>query len=78
MKLVSTVVSLAQTFEMRTVAEGVETVDQMAALRAANCDEAQGYLLSRPVPAAEVPALIARLAPAEMPPEAEAVTETRR
>jgi EAL domain-containing protein (putative c-di-GMP-specific phosphodiesterase class I) len=78
MKLVSTVVSLAQTFEMRTVAEGVETVDQMAALRGANCDEAQGYLLSRPVPAADVPALIARLSPAEIPPEAEAVTETRR
>jgi diguanylate cyclase (GGDEF)-like protein len=79
MKLVSTVVSLAQTFEMRTVAEGVETVDQMAALRSANCDEAQGYLLSRPVPAADVPPLIARLSPADTPPEADAaVTKTRR
>jgi diguanylate cyclase (GGDEF)-like protein len=58
--LVETITSLARTFEMRTVAEGVETVDQLKRLRAAQCDEAQGFLLSRPVPFAQVPALIQR------------------
>jgi diguanylate cyclase (GGDEF)-like protein len=59
--LVETIISLARTFEMRTVAEGVETVEQLKCLQAAQCDEAQGYLLSRPVPFAQVPALIQRL-----------------
>jgi diguanylate cyclase (GGDEF)-like protein len=58
--LVETLVSLARTFEMRTVAEGVETLEQLERLRAAQCDEAQGFLLSRPVPFADVPALIQR------------------
>jgi EAL domain-containing protein (putative c-di-GMP-specific phosphodiesterase class I) len=33
---------------MRTVAEGVETQAQLAAVAAAGCDEVQGYLVSRP------------------------------
>jgi diguanylate cyclase (GGDEF)-like protein len=61
MKLVSTVVSLAETFDMHTVAEGVETAEQLTVLRAVKCDQAQGFLLSRPVPAEEVPALVMRL-----------------
>ena len=36
------------------VAEGVETMEQLAALRAIGCSFAQGYLFSRPVPAAEL------------------------
>jgi EAL domain-containing protein (putative c-di-GMP-specific phosphodiesterase class I) len=59
--LVSTVVSLARAFNMKTVAEGVETSDQLQKLRHMKCDQAQGYLFSRPVRAADVPALISKL-----------------
>jgi diguanylate cyclase (GGDEF)-like protein len=62
MTLVSTVVSLARAFGMKTVAEGVETSEQLGILRAMQCDQAQGYLFGRPTPAAEVPAAFARLA----------------
>jgi diguanylate cyclase (GGDEF)-like protein len=61
MTLVSTIVSLAQAFNMHTVAEGVETAEQLRILRAVKCDQAQGYLFGRPTPASEVPAAIARL-----------------
>jgi diguanylate cyclase (GGDEF)-like protein len=59
--LVSTVVSLARAFNMKTVAEGVETPEQLQKLRLVKCDQAQGYLFSRPVPASDVPAVIARI-----------------
>ncbi len=62
--LVSTIVSLARAFNMHTVAEGVETSEQLEILRAMKCDEAQGYLFGRPTPASEVAAAIARLSQA--------------
>ncbi len=61
MTLVSTIVSLARSFDLRTVAEGVETAMQLQMLRLIKCDEAQGYLFQRPVAAADVPAVISRL-----------------
>jgi EAL domain-containing protein (putative c-di-GMP-specific phosphodiesterase class I) len=61
MTLVSTVVSLARAFGMRTVAEGVETQEQLQMLKQVGCDQAQGYLLARPNPAADVPAIVKRL-----------------
>ncbi len=63
--LVSTVVSLARAFSMKTVAEGVETSEQLQKLRQMRCDQAQGYLFSRPVPASEVPSVISRLESAQ-------------
>jgi hypothetical protein len=39
----------------------VETAEQLAMLRIINCDQAQGFYLGRPTPAADVPALIERL-----------------
>lgn len=45
---------MAQKLKLRVVAEGVETSEQMAFLRAQGCNEIQGYLLSRPLPAAEL------------------------
>jgi diguanylate cyclase (GGDEF)-like protein len=59
--LVATVVSLARAFSMKTVAEGVETAEQLQKLRHMRCDQAQGYLFSRPVPASDVPSVISRL-----------------
>ena len=52
--LVATIVSLARAFNMKTVAEGVETSEQLQRLRAMKCDQAQGYLFSRPVPASRL------------------------
>jgi EAL domain-containing protein (putative c-di-GMP-specific phosphodiesterase class I) len=61
MTLVSTVVSLARAFDMRTIAEGVENAEQLTMLRVINCDQAQGFYLGRPTPASEVPNVIRRL-----------------
>jgi EAL domain-containing protein (putative c-di-GMP-specific phosphodiesterase class I) len=49
--LVSTIVTLAHSFRLKVVAEGVETSEQERLLRLLGCDEMQGYLISKPVPA---------------------------
>jgi EAL domain-containing protein (putative c-di-GMP-specific phosphodiesterase class I) len=59
--LVPSVVSLARAFNMKPVAEGVETAEQLQKLRRMKCDQAQGYLFSRPVPGADMPTVISRL-----------------
>jgi diguanylate cyclase (GGDEF)-like protein len=51
--LVSTVIGLAHAFDLTTVAEGVEDPAQLEYLARQGCDESQGYLHSRPVPAQE-------------------------
>lgn len=48
--LVRAVVTLARELGMRVVAEGVETAEQLTALRALGCDLVQGYLFARPAP----------------------------
>ncbi len=55
--IVAAVLSMAQALELAVVAEGVETDAQLAWLRARGCGFAQGYLLGRPEPAAELAAL---------------------
>ncbi|HMG21321.1 MAG TPA: EAL domain-containing protein, partial [Kofleriaceae bacterium] len=47
--IVTAVISMARSLNLRVVAEGVETLEQSAFLRAHECDEAQGYYFSRPV-----------------------------
>jgi diguanylate cyclase (GGDEF)-like protein len=47
--VVSTIVSLARAFKLSTVAEGVETAEQLDILRTLGCEQSQGYLHSRPV-----------------------------
>jgi EAL domain-containing protein (putative c-di-GMP-specific phosphodiesterase class I) len=56
--LVRTIVRLGRSLGMRTVAEGIEDAVQLAALREMRCDFAQGYYLSRPLPAAEAGRLL--------------------
>ncbi|MCW8195497.1 EAL domain-containing protein [Proteobacteria bacterium 005FR1] len=46
--LVATIVSLAKRFGLRTTAEGVETAEQLACLRAMGCNTGQGYFFGRP------------------------------
>jgi EAL domain-containing protein (putative c-di-GMP-specific phosphodiesterase class I) len=59
--LVRTIVSLARSLNVEVVAEGVEEIAQERYLRDIDCDIGQGYLYSRPLPAADVPAYIARV-----------------
>jgi diguanylate cyclase (GGDEF)-like protein len=51
--LVETVISLARAFNLTTVAEGVETQEQLDFLWHVGCHQSQGYLHSKPVPSAE-------------------------
>jgi EAL domain-containing protein (putative c-di-GMP-specific phosphodiesterase class I) len=56
--VVSAVIDLAHAHDLIVVAEGVETTEQLAALRAMGCDRAQGYLMGRPMPACELDDLL--------------------
>jgi diguanylate cyclase (GGDEF)-like protein len=56
--IISAVVGLGKTLGMSVTAEGVETAEQLRLLKRQGCDEAQGYLLSRPLPYAEVSKLL--------------------
>ena len=58
--LIRSVIDLAQNFQMKTVAEGVETREILALLKQLGCDEIQGYYFSSPVPAAEFGLLLQR------------------
>ncbi len=59
--IVRAVVSLCAGLDMVTTAEGVETDDQLSRLAEAGCREAQGYLFSKPQPAAEIEDMIRRI-----------------
>jgi diguanylate cyclase (GGDEF)-like protein/PAS domain S-box-containing protein len=61
MAIVSAIINLARALRIYVVAEGVETEEQAARLYALGCDEAQGYLFSRPLPAEEISRLLPRL-----------------
>jgi len=60
--IVRAIARLGVSFGITTTAEGVETEEQMHCLSLEGCVEAQGYLLSKPVPASEVSELLNRLA----------------
>jgi EAL domain-containing protein (putative c-di-GMP-specific phosphodiesterase class I) len=49
--LVSMIIGLARTLKIKVIAEGVETEEQANLLRLLNCDEMQGFLFSKPLPA---------------------------
>ena len=57
--IVSAVTTLAHRIGVRVVAEGIETAEQLEEARALGCDEAQGYLISRPLPTDEATAWLA-------------------
>jgi diguanylate cyclase (GGDEF)-like protein/PAS domain S-box-containing protein len=56
--IVTAIISMARSLKLRVIAEGVETLEELSFLRAHQCDEAQGYYFSRPVPADEFAKLL--------------------
>ena len=68
--IVAAVMGMAHALDLRVVAEGVETADQVVRLRTLGCDEAQGFFYARPGPAADIDARLVA--------EAHATDRTRR
>jgi PAS domain S-box-containing protein/diguanylate cyclase (GGDEF)-like protein len=68
--MVQTMVQLAKNLGMQPLAEGVETTEELAFLRALDCPLAQGFLFSRPVPASEITELLTRRVRLITPPAA--------
>jgi diguanylate cyclase (GGDEF)-like protein/PAS domain S-box-containing protein len=56
--IVKAVIGMARGLRLRVIAEGVETLEELAFLRAYRCEEAQGYYFSRPVPARQLAMLL--------------------
>ncbi|HUB74587.1 MAG TPA: GGDEF domain-containing protein [Solirubrobacteraceae bacterium] len=52
--IVKAIVEMCSALELRTVAEGVESEEQLARVRELGCDYAQGYFVCRPLPALEI------------------------
>jgi diguanylate cyclase (GGDEF)-like protein len=58
MAIISAVIGLGKSLGMSTTAEGIETEEQLKAVRSLGCDEVQGFLFSPPLPASGVAALL--------------------
>lgn len=56
--IVNAIIALGHSLGMKVIAEGVETVEELNYLRTMKCNEMQGYLFSRPVPAEEMTLLL--------------------
>jgi diguanylate cyclase (GGDEF)-like protein len=57
-EILQTIISLAKNLKMKVIAEGIETENQLSLLRNMGCDYAQGYLLAKPMPSAEMEKLL--------------------
>lgn len=57
--IVKAIIALAHTLDLKVTGEGTETEEQLAHLRGLGCDNAQGFLLGRPMPAAEATKFLA-------------------
>ncbi len=71
--IVVTIISLARSMGLRSIAEGVETPEQLALLRQLGCDEIQGYLLSRPLPQEAFLAFVQNPVPFSLPASGEQI-----
>jgi EAL domain-containing protein (putative c-di-GMP-specific phosphodiesterase class I) len=60
MTLVSTIISLAHSLNLKVVAEGVDAEEQAKVLKRLGCDQMQGYLFSKPIPGDQLEKLLAR------------------
>ena len=61
--IIKGVIALAKSFKRDVIAEGVETIEHGTALLQLGCDLAQGYGIARPMPAADIPAWMAKWEP---------------
>jgi len=59
MEIAQTIMPMAKNLRLDVIAEGVETIEQVALLKKLNCKYAQGYYFSKPLAAAEVAELLA-------------------
>jgi diguanylate cyclase (GGDEF)-like protein/PAS domain S-box-containing protein len=73
--IVTAVIAMARTLNLVVIAEGVETQEELEFLHAHGCDEAQGYYLSRPVPAWQFGMLLDNGVPRFVPPAANVASE---
>jgi EAL domain-containing protein (putative c-di-GMP-specific phosphodiesterase class I) len=53
------IVDLASALDLRTVAEGIDSREKLQAVRHHGCNDVQGYLVARPMPAADIPKFLA-------------------
>jgi len=58
--IVSTIVAMAHNLKLKVIAESVETEEQLTFLKEQQCDEFQGYLFSKPVPAGKLEKIVVR------------------
>ena len=56
--IIETIIGLARNLGLKAIAEGVESAEQLAFLRDRDCDEVQGYLISRPMTASAFEAVV--------------------
>lgn len=60
--IVRAIVGLASTLDIETIAEGIETAQQLDIIRRTGCDQAQGFLISKPKSAVEIQTMLSRQA----------------
>jgi diguanylate cyclase (GGDEF)-like protein/PAS domain S-box-containing protein len=67
--IVQAIIGLARSLGMETIAEGVESADQLDVLEELGCDSAQGFLFSPPLPRADVARMVSQIPTARVSPE---------
>jgi diguanylate cyclase (GGDEF)-like protein len=76
--IVETIITLGHSLKMSVTAEGVETAEQANRLRAMKCDDAQGFYFGRPIPGADIPALLLKAYRDKNMPDAKPVAVSRQ
>ncbi|MFZ5586688.1 MAG: PAS domain S-box protein [Thermodesulfobacteriota bacterium] len=69
--IVNTIINMGRSLNLQVVAEGVETPEQLEFLRDNQCDQMQGFLFSRPVPAEEIERMLKQTVVVHWPPAGE-------
>ncbi|MDQ0826040.1 EAL domain-containing protein (putative c-di-GMP-specific phosphodiesterase class I) [Arthrobacter sp. B2I5] len=76
--LVTSIIVLAQSLGLTVVAEGVENAQRLDQLTLSGCDQAQGFYISKPLPASDLNAWLTRDSPEPNPPWRKPVINKRR